>query len=116
MNAQVFSSVGEKNLKNFTLNMRKKAVEENQSKLSGYGIRLLTLKLKLVPLTCFTKIIAIQNQTSKTLAQLRVLISALKLSSILIKMKLQFVILLQSVFLSLQITKQDNLTMKVYIG
>lgn len=92
MNVLVFLIVSAKNLKIFTLNMKRKIKVENQLRLNGFGIKLSTVKLKLELLICCTKIIAIQNLINKTLEQLKVQTSAPKFWNIQVQMKLLFVI------------------------
>lgn len=65
MNAQVYMNVGEKSLRNSTLNMKLKVEEERLLKLNGYGIKLLILKLRQEHHICCIKIHAIENRINK---------------------------------------------------
>jgi hypothetical protein len=66
MNALVLQLHGVKNSKSSMSSTKERGEEESQSKLDGFGSRLLNLKSRLVPLTCFTRITAIENPTNKT--------------------------------------------------
>ena len=91
MNALVFLIVSVKNLKIFTWNMKKKIKAEKQLRLSGFGIKLLIVKLKLELLICYTKTIVTQNLINRTLAQLKVQICAPRFWNIQVQMRLLFV-------------------------
>jgi len=56
---------GDKNFKSFIPNMKALEREEKQLKPEIYGKRQLMPKLKRELLTCFTKILAIENRTNK---------------------------------------------------
>lgn len=79
MNVQVFKMFGVSNSMLFTQNMKHKEREEKHSKQDNYGSRLSILKFKQELLTCFIKMLAIENQINKTLEQLNQAIFALKL-------------------------------------
>lgn len=84
MNAMVMPS------KLFTLSMNNKDLVERQLRPKSFGKLLLTVKLKLVPHICSTKIMLTTSQTINILELLRALTSAVKLSNIPHQMKSLF--------------------------
>jgi ribonucleoside-diphosphate reductase subunit M1 len=95
LNFQVCTIVGERNLKLCMSNMKLKNVIFVKLKLKTFGLLLLSLRLKLELLTCFTKTPAIVNQINKILEQFVAQICVLKLLNIQAKMRSLFVIWLQ---------------------
>lgn len=65
----------------FTQNIKQKEKEEKHSKQDNYGKLLLILKSKQELLTCFIRMLAIENQTNKILEQLNQVTFVLKLLS-----------------------------------
>lgn len=65
MSVRDYQMFGEKNLKNYTLNMRMKEKEEELLKLDNCGRKLLTHKLKQVPHICYIKMHVIENRINK---------------------------------------------------
>lgn len=66
MNAQVFKMFGESNSMPFTQNIKQREKEEKHSKQDNYGKPLLILKSKQELLTCFIRMLVIENQINKT--------------------------------------------------
>lgn len=90
MNALVCLNHLERSLKLSTLSTKRKAKEDQLSKLSICGLISSMLRLKLETPTCSTKIMPTRNQISKILEQLRAQISAVKSWNSLQRMKSLF--------------------------
>lgn len=112
MNVLDYSSAGERNLKSFTPNTRKKREAEKPWRPNGFGAKSLTPKSKPEPHTCFTRTTATESLTKTIWERSRVQTCALRLWNILTKMRLPFVIWHQFPSQSLQITKAEPSIMK----
>jgi hypothetical protein len=66
MNAQASQTAGEMPLKNSIPPMRIQDLEGRPSKRGGCGTKLLRLNVKLVALSCFTRMLVTGNQTNRT--------------------------------------------------
>ena len=115
MSAQVSLIAGERNLRNFTLNMRRREEAERLSKHSGFGAKSSILKLKLAPHTCFTKTLAIENRISRTWERSKALTCALRLLNIRTRTRWLSATWHLSHCQSLLITKLVNSTMNTSI-
>jgi len=88
-------------LKNFTLNMKQKVGAIRPWKLKNCGRKLLKVRLKLVRLTCSTRITLTENPINKIWAPSKARIFVVKLWNTLQRMKLPSATLLPFVFLGL---------------